>query len=356
MQRVISFLKKLTKKDEPLIIFHNDADGMCSAALMNRCLKYLIRKRADGISQPMPPEKNLMSKIKMCLPSKIIFVDLAIDQKKMFLKRLSNFCDILIIDHHPVINNMNSNRIIHFNPRFKKNVYQSASYLVYKICSRFIEFNHKRNLWIALVGAIGDYDLSASKDIIREAKNLYPEVITKIDDKSVRGSVFGQIAEMLTAGKAIGMRIEDLERIVEEAKTYKDVLSNEKLVNVYRKIHEEIENIIIDAKSKFDPNKKIFFYEIKTKYSLRATIATRLAEMWPDKVIVVWQKVRNKIRIASRNQGDRFDMGKLLNKAVQPGMKATFGGHPAAAGGVIDLKDWEDFKENLERLVEGLNQ
>lgn len=353
MQRAISFLKNITRKDEPLIIFHNDADGMCSCALMNRFLKSKIRKRADVIPQPMPPEKNLMAKIKMCLPTKIIFVDLAIDQKKRLIKRLESFCDILIIDHHPIINDMNSERTVHFNPKFKKDVYQSASYLVYKICSHFPEFNHKKNLWIAMVGAIGDYDLSSSKDIVREAKKIYPEVIEKVDDKSVRESLFGKIAEMITAAKAVGVPPEEVEKILEDAKSYKEVLTNQKLVDTYRKIQEEIERIIIDAKAKFDMNKKIFFYEIKSKYSIRSVVATCLAEMWPDKIIIIYQKVRNKVRVAGRNQGGQFNMGKLLNLALSPGMKASFGGHPAASGGIIDENDWNEFKERLERLVEG---
>jgi len=356
MQRVISFLKKLTHKDEPLIIFHNDTDGICSCVLMNKFLQKRIRKKADIISQPMPPQKNLMSKIKMCLPTKIMFLDLAIDQKRRFVKRLENFCDILIIDHHPVTNDMNSERTVHFNPRLKnKDIYQSASYLVYKICSRFPEFEKKKLLWVAAVGAIGDYDLSGSSDLIKEAKKEYPEIIKKTDDKSLRESLFGQIAEIITAAKACNIPPEEIAKIIYESKSCEEVLNNQTLINAYKQVQAEIEKLIIDAKSKFDPNKKIFFYEIKSKFSLRAVVATRLSEMWPDKIVIVWQKVRNKIRVAGRNQSRKFDVGNLLKSALTPGMKASFGGHPAASGGIIDEKDWDEFRERLIRAVENKN-
>lgn len=319
---------------------------------MNRFLKIKIKKRAEVISQPMPVQKNLMSKIKLCLPSKIIFLDLAIDQNWRLVKRLESFCEILVIDHHPPTNNLSSRRTVHFNPQFRKKVYQSASYLTFKVLSHFQEFKEKENLWIAMIGIIGDYDLKDSIDLIRKAKRLYPATLPSLEDKDVRSSIFGKLAELITAGKACKIQPEEIVKIVENAKDWKEVLENQKLLEAYTKVHKEIENILIDAKSKFDANKKIFFYEIKSKYSIRSTIATKLAEMWPNKIIVVWQKVRNKVRIACRNQGGKVDVGKLLKSALLPGMKASFGGHPAASGGVIDEKDWEEFKERLERSVE----
>ncbi len=352
MRRVISFLKNMTKKDEPIIIFHNDADGVCSAALMARFLRRRLRKKIDVMTQPIPLQKNFVSKIKLSLPSKIIFVDLAVDQNPRLIKRLESFCEVLIVDHHPVNHDMNSKKTVHYNPLFTKKVYQSASYLVFKILSHFPEFNESKNAWIALVGAIGDYDLSNSGDLIRKAKRYYPDVISSLDDETVRNSVFGQIADMIAAGKAVKMPLEDVERIVEDARTYRDVLENEKLKEAYKTIQSELERIIIDANSKIDPGRKIFFYELKTKYSMRAMVATRLAEIWPEKIVLVWQKVRNKVRVACRNQKVIYDVGKLLRSALTPGMKASFGGHPAASGGVIDEKDWDEFRERLIRIVE----
>ena len=101
----VNFIKGITKNDSVIIIFNNDADGISACVLIDTLLKSKGVKPYI-ISQPMPTEKNLVRKIQTTIPTKIIFLDLAMDQQQAVIKRLAGMCDILIIDHHSIHNNL----------------------------------------------------------------------------------------------------------------------------------------------------------------------------------------------------------------------------------------------------------
>src|SRR3989338_11066201 len=136
MEKAVEFLKNIKKTDNVVIIFNNDGDGICSCALIRRLL---AKKGVEPyiISQPMPPDKYLQKRLQTTIPTKIIFLDMAIDQQPHIVKRFSSISDILIVDHHTIHKNMNGKNIVHYNPRFNgKGIYQSTTYCAYKICSK----------------------------------------------------------------------------------------------------------------------------------------------------------------------------------------------------------------------------
>jgi len=349
-KKVISFLNKIKPKDVIITIFHNDADGICSCVLMNKFLKQKIGREADFlISQPMPPDKNLLQKIRLSLPTKVIFLDLAIDQNKSLIKKIETDCEILVIDHHQISNNLNSKKTVHYNPLFKNSVYQSASYLTYKICSEIC--NMEKYLWVSLVGIVGDYNIADSMDLINEAKKKYPRLIKKCDQETVHNSLFGQIADMISAAKACRISCEEIVKIISNIKFPDDVWTNQTLTESYRKIQKEMERLMIDAKSNIDTNKNIIFYEIKSPYNLRSPLATRLSKEYQKKLIIIWSKIKNRVKLSARNQNKNIDVGKVLRNAIKGIKHASAGGHATAAGLDIRKGDWEVVKERLEREV-----
>ena len=117
--RTVEFLRNIKKTDNVVIIFNNDGDGICSCVLINKLLE---KKGVEPyiISQPMPPDKFLQKRIQTTVPTKIIFLDMAMDQQPQIVKRFAGICDILIVDHHTIARDMNSHAIVHYNPRFEK--------------------------------------------------------------------------------------------------------------------------------------------------------------------------------------------------------------------------------------------
>src|SRR3990167_10276763 len=114
------FLKGIKQTDETVIVFNNDGDGICSCSLIVKLFEKLELRKPYLISQPMPMDKNLVNRIKTTIPSKIIFLDLVVDQQEDVVKKLRGFADILIIDHHVAKKNLNNKNVVYFNPRMTK--------------------------------------------------------------------------------------------------------------------------------------------------------------------------------------------------------------------------------------------
>ncbi len=345
--KAAKFLEKITDKDNVVVIFNNDGDGVCSCTLLE---KYLDTKGCKPliISQPMPPEDKLIRKIQTTVPTKIIFLDMAIDQENDFMRRLGHLCDMLIVDHHQVTKNMNKPGIVHINPRIsKKDTYQSATYLVYKIISKLGDFSE--SLWIVSVGMISDYNLDDSLDLVQEVRKKYGIKNEKMYDHD-----FGRLADMVSAAKAT--KLLTMEQIVEIFKNIKDpyaiesVRNSDKLIEAYREVENEFLRIRAEFETKTEKTGNVVFYRIGSKYNLRSPVSTMLSEKHPDKLVVIYEKVTSWINISARNQSKRYNTGNLLKKAAE-GLHGSAGGHEAAAGAKVPEKNWEEFKERIIGLA-----
>lgn len=337
----VNFLKNIKPKDDLVIIFNNDADGICSCVMVSKLLN--LERKPFIIAQPMPTDKYLLRKIQTTIPTKIIFLDLAIDQQQSVLKKISGLCDILIIDHHQIFKNMNSKTIVHYNPRFDNpKVYQSTAYLVYKLCSKITGFSD--NLWIAAVGMIGDYNLSDSQDIVKEVKEKYAV-------KDITTSIFRKIADIISAAKASkALTCEQMVNFIEGMKGPEEFLEGNKFMDAYMRTENEIMSIMQDAEKSSEKVGNIIFYRIKSLFNLASPISTKLSEKYPDKFVAIYEISGNKVKVSARNQSGKFNVAKIMQTALKD-IKGSAGGHHAAAGATLEEKDWVLFRDKLIEIV-----
>lgn len=343
-KRAVDFLRGIKTTDNVVIIFNNDGDGICSCVLIN---KYLKDNKPYIISQPMPTEKNLIRKVQTTVPGKIIILDIAIDQQQSVLKNMAGMADILIIDHHQIFRDMNSDSVVHYNPRFEKSdIYKSASYCTYKICSALQDISEF--LWIATVGAVSDYNLDFSQDIVKEAIKKY-----SLKTSVLYETHFGRLADMISAAKATkALTCEEMVWMFGAMNGPEDfsVKGSDKLVESFKTIENEMMSIMADAEQRAEKKGKILFYNIKSRYNLASPVSTKLSEKHLDKLVLVYEKAGNKIKLSGRNQAKKFDVGRIFQTAAR-GLKASGGGHDAAGGATLEAKDWEKFKERLEEIT-----
>jgi single-stranded DNA-specific DHH superfamily exonuclease len=346
------FLEEIGEKDEILIIFNNDGDGICSCTLLMKFLELTKRKKPYIIAQPIPMEKNIVQKIKSTFPKKIIFLDIVVDQQEDIIKKIRSFADILIIDHHQINKNLNTRHgdhasVVHFNPRFTdKDVYQSTSYCVYKLCSELM--NMADFLWMAGVGMVSDYNLDNSKDLVAEVKKKY-----KIET-DLYASFFGRIADMVSASHATGLlsceEIAELFMRIDDPKNIENARGGDKLIRSYQEIENEMLSIMGDSERNAEVSGKIVLYNLKSKYKLISPVSTKISEKYRDRLVLIYSKSGNKIKVSARNQKKNINAGKIMKFAAS-GLKASGGGHEAAAGATVDEKDWDKFIEKVKELV-----
>ncbi|MEM5868337.1 MAG: DHHA1 domain-containing protein [Candidatus Aenigmatarchaeota archaeon] len=346
----IEFLRNIKEKDIITTIFHNDTDGICSCVLINKFLKERIGKPSDIIiSQPMPLTKTLIQRIKLSIPTKIIVLDLAIDQEKNLCRRLEGISETLVIDHHQITNMINFKKIIYYNPLIEKDVYQSASYLTYKLCSKIIDM--KNYLWISLIGIAGDYNINDSLDLIEEGKNIYSDLLQEDGEKSFINSIFGRASDMITAMRASHISSEKIAKIIESMESIVEINQRRDMIEYYEKVQSEVAGILASVKSNAEINENILFYEIKSKYNLRSVISTKLSELYTNKIIFVWEVSRNKVKFSVRNKNNNIDLAKLLKEVSKDFRTAITGGHKLAAGGSISIDEFNLFKEKIKEFI-----
>ena len=301
IKKAADFLKRIKQKDGIIIVFNNDLDGMCSCVMIKKYLSK-IGNNPYIISQPMPPDKNLIRKMQSGISNKVIFLDMAIDQSASLVKKIKGMGELLIIDHHLVSQNLNSKAIVHCNPRIKTpGIYQSTSYIVHKI---LCELENTEELdWIAALGAIADYDLSSSQDLVKKIQKIYDM------DK------LHKIVAILASLKAT--RTMTCEKTVDALMAIKEpekVLETEEFIRSYQEIENEKQGVMINTQSDTKINGNIVIYEIKSRYNIRSEISTRLAEKYKDKIVIVYEKIGKKINASVRCQTRKFNVDSALKK------------------------------------------
>lgn len=342
-ESALAFLRGIKPGDGVVIVFNNDADGIASCVLVKKWLAQL-GVEPYIIAQPMPPDKNLIRRIQTGLPDKIIFLDMAIDQQPTVLQKLKGISSILLIDHHIISQDMSKYGIVHYNPRFEDpQRYQSASYVTYKIISKLTTVDEW--VWVAALGAVADYDLRWSQDLVKRAEEHWPL------------ETFNKIAAMIESVRVTKlMSCEQIVELINTSKTPEQLLEAGDFRQSYEKIENETAAVLLDAEASSERAGDIIFYNIKSKYNIKSPISTKLSEKWHDKFIVVYEKIGKYVNASVRNQTKRPSVDKVLRLATRGVRGCSAGGHEAAGGAQMLEKDWPEFKQHLVELVERMKK
>ena len=133
------------------LIFHIDSDGITSAYLMEKVIQKLGRNvDVHYASAVVAPDYALYEKARK--NDLIIFVDLNVDSKPHYVKKLAEENKVIIIDHHILFEDLNSENIIHVSTKFISEDYYPACFFIYNLFEEYLEDYD----WVAAIGLIGD--------------------------------------------------------------------------------------------------------------------------------------------------------------------------------------------------------
>lgn len=338
-ESAISFLKNIKPTDGVVVVFNNDGDGIASCVMLKKWLSQLGTEPYI-ISQPMPPDKNLIRRIQTGLPNKIIFLDMAIDQQPATAQKLKGIADILIIDHHIISHDMSEHGIAHYNPRFEDPLrYQSTSYCTYKIVSRLTDISEWS--WVAAIGIVADYDLSCSQDVIKEAQKKWPL------------EIFGKIAAMIESVRVTKlMSCEQIVELINNSKSPEQMIETGDFRQAYEMIENETAAVLLDAEASSEKVGDIIFYNIKSRYNIKSPISTKLSEKWPNKFVVVYEQIGKYVNASVRSQSKKPSVDKTLRIVARSIKSCSAGGHEAAGGAQMPQSEWVTFKQKLIEVIE----
>ena len=329
----------LEKSENPLILFDDDPDGLCSFLLIKRQFN-----KANGYVVKGSPYINvdLIPKIKEFYPDLILILDMPVLSQE-FVDKVN--VPIIWIDHHPVLD---IKGIHYFNPRFlNKKDNRPTTYWCYKLV------NKDKDIWIAAIGNIADWH---KPDFFKAFIKQYPGLAdenAKVEDLLFKSDL-GKLAKIFflilknntsVVNKCINLLskinspYEILNQETEEAKY---------IYLIAQKIWKKYDAVLKKAlEIKPDKNLVIFTYTAESM-SFTGEIANELNYIHKNKVILVGRQKEDKFNFSLRSESVK--VLPILEKAIK-NLNGSGGGHDNAVGGNIEVNDFSTFIINLRKII-----
>lgn len=329
----------LEKSENPLIIFDDDPDGLCSYLLIKRQFN-----KANGYVVKGSPYINvdLIEKIKQFYPDLILILDMPVLSQE-FVDKIH--VPIIWIDHHPILD---VKGIHYFNPHFlNKKDNRPTTYWCYKL------INNEKDIWIAAIGNIADWHKpDFLKDFIKKYPGLADEN-AKTEDLLFKSGL-GKLAKIFflilknnssVTNKCISLLTKitnPYEILNQETEEAKYIYS--KAEKIWKKY-----DAIIEKALKIKPDGKLVIFTYSSEsMSFTGEMANELNYIHKNKVILVGRQKEDKVNFSLRSE--TMKVLPILEKALKD-LNGSGGGHDYAVGGSIQVNDFSQFIINLKKLV-----
>ncbi|MEK6894104.1 MAG: DHHA1 domain-containing protein [Nanoarchaeota archaeon] len=336
------FLNKINGDEKIAIVGHaNCLDGASSAVLMHEILRRKYPKlpqiEVHFASYAFGSIDNLSKIFRKNAVRKVFLVDLGVDQSLLEeLERMRSEFDILLVDHHPLNPNLRIDEHI-----IKTHSHDCTSLVLYKLGEDIINF--KDWTWLGCVAAVSEFSWH-SEDNLKFIQKHNPGY--NPEDRE---------SELLHLVKKMNNMINYYSK--DTNKAYELILKkdfdkiNEASKEISAELDDKLEDFEKNAESHF--NKNLYFYPLKSKFSIGSNISTILSLKHPGSTIIVYVEDDNKIKVNARNNGQPlpYSMNELCNAGIVGLESSMAGGHAPASGGSFMKKDIETFKKNVIEFV-----
>jgi len=331
--------KELDECKNPLLFFHDDADGLSSFLLLYRYIR-----EGHGIIIKTTPniDEKFLRKVEEYDPDKIFILDIALVEQEFIDKAKRK---IIWIDHHEPQKRHGNLR--YYNPRIKDpKDNKPASFICYQVV--------QQDLWIAMSGCIGDWhwpDFTAKFQ--KQYPDLLPKNINKPED-ALFETKLGRLIRILefslkgTTSDAI-KSVKILTRI----KSPYDIINQTTTQGKYiakraDKIEKEYQILIKKAiKTKVEDSILLFYY-LAGKISFTKDLSNELIHRFPENIVIVAREKSDEVKISIRS--GKIIIPPILEKALQ-GIEGFGGGHEHACGANVKKKDFKKFIENFKKQI-----
>ena len=337
--------QELIASKRPIYFFDDDPDGLSSFLQF-----YKFKKEGKGLVIKSSPELrySFLRKVEEYNADRVFILD-----KPMVSKQFIEEClvPIVWIDHHDPTKITKEN-LTYINPRTKEpSINKSVSEISYEI--------FKENLWIAMIGAVGDWTLpSFSKEFSQKYPDLLDPSITD-PAKALFSTELGKLIKIISfvlKGKSqdVNRAIKVLIKIDSPYEILHQTTSKGKLIfRHYSKLNDEYSQHIEEAKkistatikNSKDKNFLFYFYD-GAKTSFTKEISNELLYLFPEKLIVVGRKSNGFVKMSIRSSVALLP--KMLETTLKTFSASSSGGHEHACGAHIKEQDLQKFINELK--------
>jgi len=323
-------LQKILKDNKKFqIFFDSDVDGLMSLLITLKSLKKLGK---DVKFEEVKDREDLPKIIENLKDKNYVYIFLDLGLKEEYLEKIRKLqIKVIWIDHHQ-IETFSTKGIIYINPLVvDKNLYIPTSAITYLIFEKIVYI--KENLYYSAIGIIADKGQKSCEKIIKLASIKFKESYEN----------FELIAQKVNSLFILNKKIKRYVNKMQNIKFFK----SKELERIYKKVQKEIEKELKNFEKKKIETKNVVIYEIKSKLKIRSTIASILSEKIKDKIIVIYQKEKDKVKISLRTSLENVNLLEILKKTKIDFI--SFGGHKKACGAVIRKKDLNKLINQIKR-------
>lgn len=345
-QKQISKIKEhLNNAQNPLFLFDNDPDGLCSFILLQ---KYIGRGKGVPVKSAFL-DKNSFRKINELNPDYLFILDIPTVSEKFFEEIQKINLPVVWIDHHNTEKNKIPNFVNYYNPLLGKNFPSSTTYLCYEVTKR------KEDLWLVIAGSVSD---NFVPEVYGEFKKLYPNLSIDSSDafEILYNSKIGVVAHLFDCGlKDKTTNVVKMIKFLIKAKSPYEILEktseNREMHDKYQIINKKLKKFLEQAQEQAKESDKLIFFEYGGDTSISAEISNSLKYLFPGKIIFIAYASESNSFANISGRGE--NVKKILNKVLQQGgfENARGGGHENAVGARIMKKDLTKFKELVKEAV-----
>ena len=330
---------ELDKSFNPLFFFDDDPDGLASFLLLYRYVK-----EGHGIVVKATPDlrEEFIRKVDEYMPDKVFILDKP-DVSQDFIDKVR--VNMIWIDHHYPVKRYG---IKYYNPRVKrKSDCRPTSYWCYKVVDQ--------DLWIAMVGIIGDWYLPKFRTRFhKKFPDLLPKDIKTPEDalyKTKIGSlarIFSFIMKGRTTEAMQAIRV--LTRIKSPYEILDQTTSQGGFIyKRYLGISRVYDELLEDARKQGKKKGKLLVYTYTDlKMSFTGDLSNELLYLFPKKTVIVGRLKSGEMKCSLRSSGVKIL--PILKKALE-GIEGYGGGHDYACGVCVKKKDWDRFLANLKEFL-----
>jgi oligoribonuclease NrnB/cAMP/cGMP phosphodiesterase (DHH superfamily) len=341
-KQLLEIKEHLEKAQNPIFLFDNDADGLCSFLLLQR---YLERGRGVAVKTFPNLDLSLFKRVKELNSDYVFILDKPNVSQDFFEECRKNNLPVVWIDHHETITDVPEwvNYYNSFYEGGKKG--EPTTDICYHLTKR------KQDLWLAVVGCISD---SFMPDYYDEFLIQYPDfgIKTKKPFEVLYSTKIGKIARTFNAGLMdtttnvvlmfkFLMKVKNPSEILEENK------NNSAMHKRFEFIEDKRKKFIAKTAKSAEISEKYLYFEYSGETSMSSDLANELVFLNPEKYIIVVYKKGQKVNISVRG----INVKEKILKSIEGMVGASGGGHINASGAQISLNDLPVFKKRFLDLI-----
>ncbi|VVB79999.1 DHHA1 domain protein [uncultured archaeon] len=325
----------LERAQNPLFLYDNDADGLCSYLILKRELQ-----RGKGVAIKSFPNLSIqyLARVEE-FNSDYVFVLDCSEISREFIEGLQEKnIPLVIIDHHESSDQKYLKENAEIFSTFPSS--EPTTYICQKIYER------KASQWIALIGCISDvFKPDFAEEFAEENPEIYNSSLTPFE--TLYKTELGKIAMMLNYGlKDTTTNVVKLMKYMEKANNPSDILvENKETINLHKKFRKVNEYIEKMSKKVRKIDDKMLLLEYSGENSMSSEISNYLLSKNKDKFILVSYMGQGNCNVSIRGKRSK----EILAKAIKGIEGASGGGHEEACGARIPTDKWEEFKEKVIR-------